>query len=128
MLLFLLHSWHLSYPPHCTANFKIEQPPAIIFEDKCGVTGLPGTITPSNSEDENYCSLNNVEQNVSASKTASKDIAELHIQGIMVEDDSEPAPENGWAPPPTQLNDGEWINPSIRHCQANDTISDKEGK
>ncbi len=100
----------------------------VIFEAKRHATDLPGAITQSNAEDENCCSLNNVEQNVSARGTTSKDIAELYCQGILVDDDNEPAPENVWAPPPKQLNVGEWIVPSIRCCQANSTISGKEGK
>ncbi len=89
------------------ANFKVEQPPAIIFEAKRCATDFPGAITQSNAEDENCCSLNNMEQNVSSRRTASKDIAELHCQGILVNDDNEPAPENVWSPPPEQSSIGE---------------------
>ncbi len=64
-----------------TANFKVEQPPGIIFDAECRATDLTGAITPSNTKDENCCSLNNMEQNVPASKTATEDIAELCCQG-----------------------------------------------
>ena len=77
-----------------TSNFKVEQPPAIIFEAKRQATDLPGAITPSNAEDENCCSLNNMEQNVSSRRTASKDIADLRRRGITVDDDNEPGPGN----------------------------------
>ncbi len=79
----------------------------VIFEAKRHATDLPGAITQSNAEDENCCSLNNMEQNVSSRRTASKDIAELHCQGILVNDDNEPAPENVWSPPPEQSSIGE---------------------
>ncbi len=38
--------------------------------------------------------------------TVSEDIAEFCCQGITVDDDNKPSPENAWAPPPAQPDVG----------------------
>ncbi len=81
-----------------TANFKVKQPPAIIFEAEHRSTNAPGEITEANKSIDNQCSLQNVEQNVVTGQSTNEDINELRLRGIEVDDDNEPEPENAWAP------------------------------
>ncbi len=91
-----------------TANFKVEQPPAIVFEAERRPTNAPGEITAVNNSNDNWRSLQNVEPNVASSRSTNEDIIELCHPGIQVDDDNEPAPENAWALP--QSNQQQWGN------------------
>ena len=99
--------------PH---NFKVETPctdPSNVFADEA-----PPTLEGDN--DALRESTSNVDPNVS------DDIDELRAQGIAVDDDNEPAPENT-GPPPADALPGTWCTPTICARRANPNITDSIG-
>ncbi len=111
-----------------TANFKVEQPPAIVFEAERRPTDAPGEITKANNSIDNRRSLQNVEQNVASGRSTNEDIIELRRLGIQVDDDNKPAPENVWAPPQQSTTVGEFFTPTICPRRATGTMMDEQGK
>ncbi|KAL3786177.1 hypothetical protein ACHAWO_002190 [Cyclotella atomus] len=99
--------------PH---NFKVETPctdPSNVFTDEA-----PPTLDGDN--DALRESTSNVDPNVS------DDIDELRAQGIAIDDDNEPAPENT-GPPPADALPGTWCTPTICARRANPNITDSIG-
>ncbi len=92
-----------------TANFKVKQPPAIVFEAEHCPTDAPGKITAVNNSIDDRCSLQNVEPNVASGRSTNEDIIELCHRGIQFDDDNKPAPENVWAPLQQSTTVGEFI-------------------
>jgi hypothetical protein len=111
-------------------NFKIVSAPPTPFASK-EPQAADGPPVPNNARERQ--SSNNVTSNIvgGMSRAATREeIEELRRQGITVDDDNEPAPENaqppvpqGPAPPP-----GNWEKPTYCPRRANSDFSDQEGR
>ena len=91
-----------------TNNFKIETEGATPFPDE--INAHVSTTTPTDPSEEAAlrASTTNVTPNITRAE-----IDELRQQGIEVDDDNEPAPENAIPEPPATTQVGEWITPII---------------
>ncbi len=76
----------------------------------------------------NFVTQENIEANINTRSTAAEEIAELCQQGIEVDNDNKPAPENMWQPPLMQQPNGNWIVPIICLQCADANISNSERK
>ncbi len=106
-------------------NFKVEQPPATPFESEMPqlpAPPIPGAAVP-NANAGKRSSNRNVVTNIEGRMRIEtrEDIAELRHQGIEVNDDNEPAPENVPEPyeAPLPPGGGRWENPTICSRRAN---------
>ena len=103
-------------------NFKVEQAPVTPFESEAP---QPPTLPPIQVpavNDAERSSVRNVVSNIEGRMRVetTEDIADLRHQGIEVDDDNEPAPENvpaqGEAPLP---GNGRWEKPTVCSRRAN---------
>ncbi|KAL3803042.1 hypothetical protein ACHAWO_003841 [Cyclotella atomus] len=105
--------------PHPQAEcdgLQVETPctdPSNVFTDEA-----PPTL--DGDDDALRESTSNVDPNVS------DDIDRLRAQGIAIDDDNEPAPENT-GPPPADALPGTWCTPTICARRANPNITDSIG-
>ncbi|KAL7471152.1 hypothetical protein ACHAXS_011440 [Conticribra weissflogii] len=92
-------------------NFRVDQPPAVIFEAERQTADPPVEAAAASSRNEAE-EIRRSQQNVSANVAPREEIAELRRRGIEVDDDNEPAPENAWSPP-SPFSTGQWEQPTI---------------
>lgn len=116
-------------------NFKVDVAPPAAFESESRNNEARNASQVNNPQDANSAectSQRNVVANVEGRFGADVDIEDLQRQGIAVDDDNEPAPENalphvvaaqGDPPPP-----GTWEKPSVCPRHANSSIQDNFGK
>ena len=110
-------------------NFKITQAPLVPFPSKARTHAAAATgdaVNPDHSSNHNTTA--NIEGGLSRAATR-EEIEQLRQQGITVDDDNEPAPENAQAPvggaaPPN----GTWEKPQYCCRRANVQFSDQTGR
>jgi hypothetical protein len=110
-------------------NLKIDTTPAQPFASEARMQAPAGALGDAVNPDH----LSN--QNVNASIEGSllciatrEEIEQLHHQGITVDDDNEPAPENAQAPVPgVEPPPGTWEKPKYCCHRANTDFSDQAG-
>ena len=107
-------------------NFKITQAPLVPFPSEVPTHAVPGdAVNPDRTSNRNTTA--NIEGGLSRAATR-EEIEQLRQQGITVDDDNEPAPENaqapevGAAPPP-----GIWEKPQYC-CRRAAQFSDTAGR
>ena len=83
------------------ANFKVDTAPATPFEDKLALTPVVHVPREGDEERERVAALRADEGDIvpNVHGTFAEDIAELRREGVEVDDDNEPAPENAQATP-----------------------------
>ena len=110
----------------CCSNFKVEKEGATPFSCETVPTGpVVNNASPSDLEEaERVEELRTAEVDVASNiGPAAQDIAELHQQGIEVDDDNNPAPENTRPSNPAAANGGgEWVNPTTCPRRTDDNI------
>ena len=117
-------------------NFRVDTAPEIPFDSEVSRTDAVAVETPTRAgagfifnerEDEEHISDNNVEPSVGGSRFTRDDIVHYRNQGIEVDDDNEPAPENAEPPAPT-----DFLAPTFRRplfcVRKMEDIPDKAGK
>ena len=82
----------------------------IAFEDKLAVTA-PVVVPATQDVTNQHSSVDDVSPNVHSNLV--NEIDELCQQGIVVDDDNEPAPENAKPPPQATIPVGEWMTSTI---------------
>jgi hypothetical protein len=82
----------------------------IAFEDEL-VVAAPVVVPARQDVTNQRSSVDDVSPNVHSDLV--NEIDELRQQGIEVDDDNEPAPENAEPPPQATIPVGEWITPTI---------------
>lgn len=92
------------------SNFKVETCALIAFEDEL-VVAAPVVVPARQDVTNQRSSVDDVSPNVHSDLV--NEIDELRQQGIEVDDDNEPAPENAEPPPQATIPVGEWITPTI---------------
>jgi hypothetical protein len=115
------------------ANFKVVTGAATPFEDELTLTPVLRVPTESAEERARVAALRldegDITPNVRGAFVA-EDIAELRREGIEVDDDNEPAPENAQptpAAPATLFSVGEWVTPTICPRKADPNCSNRGG-
>ena len=104
-------------------NFKVEEAPPTPFASKTTQPNTPPPIPTPTNVDTERTSVRNVVTNIEGRMRVetTEDITELRHQGIMVDDDNEPAPENvpalGEADP--LPGGGRWEKPTVCSCANN---------
>ena len=117
----------------CCGNFKVEEAASTPFEDELAATpSTPVTATTlqQSTEARRRQELRTSERDVTANiGPLAQEIAELRMQGIEVDDDNEPAPENAqlFTLTPSVGSAGSWITPSICPRRADASISNSKG-
>ncbi len=108
-------------------NFKVEVEGATPFEDE-GVVSAPAPATSAqNAERARIAALRTAGEDVSSNiGNLQQEIAELRQQGIEVDDDNEPAPENA-NPTVAEFTVGEWITPTICPRRADPNCTNSKG-
>ena len=113
----------------CVGNFKVEEAPSTPFPDE--VTAAPARVAPPTRNEEGRIvdialrtSHTDVPSNISG---LAEEIAELRQQGIQVDDDNEPAPENAQPAAPSTSTVGEWITPTVCPRRADPNCSNSKG-
>ena len=91
-------------------NFRVERAAATSFEDEQATTA-PSRESASQTLQELALRLSTEDEVRNFNR--SDEIAELRQQGIEVDDDNEPAPENAEPPPQATGDVGEWVTPTI---------------
>ena len=92
------------------SNFKVETCALIAFEDEVAPTAT--VVVPATQDIINQrVSVDDVDPNVNCDLAI--EIDDLRQQGIEVDDNNEPAPENAEPPPQATNQVGEWITPTI---------------
>ena len=106
-------------------NFKVEVAPPQAFESELATPTPASAAPPSDGSNVDRASDRNVISNVEGGREM--DIEDLTRQGIEVDDDNQPAPENSApdaGPPPL----GTWEKPTICPRRANSSFADNSGK
>ena len=113
------------------SNFKVETEGAVPFPSETvpNAPDEPDASPQTVLEDvqriqELRMSTSDVVSNIGP---AADDIAELRNQGIEVDDDNDPAPENAQPSNPVAANGGHWCNPTICPRRANPNIQNTKG-
>ena len=109
----------------CCSNFKVEKEGATPFQSE----------TVPNAPVETDASSPIVLEDLRASRVdvvsnvgpAAHDIAELRLQGIEVDDDNAPAPENAQPSNPAPANGGHWCNPTTCPRRTDVNIRNNKG-
>ena len=102
----------LTEPSSTFGNFKIEEAPSITSEDEIVVV----TVVAAHQypEREQSTMLRDSVADVAPKVGGfSQEIAELRHQGIDVDDDNEPSPENAQPSVPETQTIGQWVTPTI---------------
>ena len=114
-------------------NLKIEQegpngPFADEVEAPIAATPTPPAAAAVDPNAAARASTANVTNNLRTDAGVAEDIAELRRQGIEVDDDSEPAPENAIQLPSSADQVGEWVTPTTCPRRADPNIRNIEGQ
>ena len=107
-------------------NFKVEIAPPQVFESEQVTRNNPPADTAAPVANVERASGRNVIPNVEGREM---DIEDLQRQGIQIDDDNQPVPENN--NPPAAAADppvGTWEKPTICPRRANSSFSDNQGK
>ena len=109
-------------------NFKVDVEGAAPFDDERGTSTLPApSTTAQNAEKARVAALRTADSDVSSNIGAlQQEIAELRQQGIEVDDDNEPAPENA-SPTTSRIDVGSWIIPLICPRRADPRCTNNKG-
>lgn len=91
------------------SNFRVDTAAATPFEDELVANAPPPRARTAAEE---HTAIRASFSNVARSELA-QEVAELRQQGIEVDDDNEPAPENAQPTPQTTAQVGEWITPTV---------------
>ena len=111
----------------CCGNFKIEEAPSTPFEDKIVVRTVVGA--PQDPERERTMALRESVTDITPNVNGglSEEIVELRQQGIGVENNNEPAPENAQPSAPSTQTIGQWVTPTICPRRADVNCRDTKG-
>ena len=93
-------------------NFRVDQAGIIPFEDEQAPTAPPPEPAEQTLE-EIALRVSTEDERRNFRSVLAEDIAELRQQGIEVDDDNEPAPENAEPRPQATGDVGEWVTPTI---------------
>jgi hypothetical protein len=113
----------------CCGNFKVEVEGATPFEDEVVVNAVVTAPTARDVEVARVADMRTASEDVvpNISGALAQEVAELRQQGIEVDDDNEPAPENAQPAPRASADVGEWITPTICPRRANTSCSNSKG-
>ena len=110
-------------------NFKVEVAASIPFEDEAVVTTSVTLPTAQDGERERVAALRTAGDDVLSNirGAAAQEVAELRQQGIEVDDDNEPAPENAQPSAPATATVGQWVTPTICPRRADPNCTNNRG-
>ena len=106
------------------SNFKVTAEGPTPFEDEVvqTVAGPPRAAVDPNANARSSTT------NVAANVELTEDIAALRRQGITVDDDNEPAPENAVPQPAASGQVGEWVTLTTCPRRGDPNVQDREGQ